>query len=68
MYWYFSLGVFHILNIKFSKIVAEHLKKQSRRTKHRKQDNIKIYLEETRCNDVKLFRCFRIGSVLRYLE
>jgi len=42
------------LNLKFSKILAEHLKEQSRRTKHRKQDNIKIDLEETRCDDVKL--------------
>ena len=48
MYWYFSAGVFHILNLKFSKILTEHLKGQSRRPKHRKRDNIKIYLKETR--------------------
>jgi hypothetical protein len=47
MYWYFSAGVFHILDIKFSKILTEHLKGQSRIPKHRKQDNIKTDLKET---------------------
>jgi hypothetical protein len=68
MNWYFSPGVFHILNLKFSKTPAEDLKGQSRRPKHRKQDNIKIDLKEERRDDVKLFRCFRIGSVPRSLE
>jgi len=68
MYWYFSPGVFHTLNLKFSKILAEHLKEQSRRPKHRKQDNIKIDLKETRFVDMKLFRSFKIESVPRSLE
>ena len=56
------------MNLKFSKILAEHLKEQSRRPKHRKQDNIKIDLKETRFVDMKLFRSFKIESVPRSLE
>ena len=36
-----------MLNLKFSKNLAEHLKGQSRIPKHRKQDNIKTDLKET---------------------
>jgi len=68
MYWHFSPGVFHILNLNFSKISAEDLKGISRRSEHRKQDNNKRDLTEKRYDDVKLFKYLRIGSVPRPLE
>ena len=68
MYWYFSPGVFYILNLKFLKTPAKDMTGQPRRPKHIKQDNIKIDLKETKCDYVKLFKCLKIESVHRCLE